>query len=76
MTIQMTLRALRERERERERVSECVHESVSKRKREKREPNARARICFCSYFIFSGAFVKRLPTDQHSRYQARLSARR
>ena len=73
----MTLRALRERERERERVSERVHESVSKRKGEKREPNARAPcICFCSYFIFSGAFVKRLPTDQHSRYQARLSARR
>ena len=45
----MTLRELRERER----VSECVHESVSKRMREKREPNAPARVFVFVRILFS-----------------------
>ena len=60
----------------RESARKAVGEIERKKERKKERKTRMHTHTLYPHTIFSGAFVKRLPTDQHPRYQARLSARR
>ena len=57
-------------------MRESARKAVGEIERKKERKTRMHTHTLYPHTIFSGAFVKRLPTDQHPRYQARLSARR
>ena len=57
-------------------MRESARKAVEEIERKKERKTRMHTHTLYPHTIFSGAFVKRLPTDQHPRYQARLSARR